>query len=148
MGVPWGARVHKRGGSNFSSFFFDFLVFFNGIWFFKVFFIINERYNPHFTFFLRDSIGHYVGRSVRRSVRPKSLLVFGRFELKGEQISVTAPAQLPYCPCPPARDWCCRVYALVPFLDASTHLYMRVCPSVCRYVVMTVGTTFPRKNLQ
>ena len=55
----------------------------------------------------------YVTMSVGPSVGPKSLLVFGRLELKGEQISVTAPAQLPYCPCPPARDWCCRVYGLV-----------------------------------
>ena len=25
----------------------------------------------------------------------------------------TAPAQLLYCPCPPTRDWCCRVYGPV-----------------------------------
>ena len=54
-----------------------------------------------------------VGLSVCLSVGPKSLLIFGRLELKGKQISVTAPAQLPYCPCPPTRDWCCRVYGLV-----------------------------------
>ena len=35
---------------------------------------------------------HYVGRSVGLSVRPKSLCIFRRLELKGDQIWVTAPA--------------------------------------------------------
>ena len=42
--------------------------------------------------------------SLCRSVGPKSLRFFRRLELNGDQIRVTAPAQLLYCPCPPARD--------------------------------------------
>ena len=49
---------------------------------------------------------HYVGPSVITSR-------FWRSELKGEQIWVTYPAQMPFFPCPPAHDWCCRVYGLV-----------------------------------
>ena len=52
---------------------------------------------------------HYVGPSVITSR-------FWRSELKGEQIWVTDPAQMPFFPCPPAHDWCCRVYSLVPLL--------------------------------
>ena len=48
-----------------------------------------------------------------KSLRLKSPCFFLRLELNGDKIWVTAPAQLLYCPCPPARDWCCRVYGLV-----------------------------------
>ena len=61
----------------------------------------------------RDFIRHYVGPSVGWSLGRKSLRFFRCLELKGDQFWVTAPAQLLYCPCPPARDWCCRVYGLV-----------------------------------
>ena len=51
---------------------------------------------------LRDSMTHYVCRSVRRSVGPSPLTffgVYGRF--------------LRYCSCPPARDFGSRVYGRV-----------------------------------
>ena len=62
------------------------------------------------------SVGPSVGRSVRNHfVRNHFALLrfFRHLEVKRDQIWVTAPAQLLYCPCPPARDWCCRVYGLV-----------------------------------
>ena len=63
----------------------------------------------------RNSIHHYVDQSVGRSIGYHFVQnhFFGRLELTGDQIWVTAPAQLLYWPCPPARDWCCRVYGLV-----------------------------------
>ena len=47
-----------------------------------------------------------VSPSVRPSIRQKSLCFFRCLELKGDQIWVTAPAQLLY-------PLCCRVYGLV-----------------------------------
>ena len=69
-------------------------------------------------FFSRVHATLYVTMSVRRSVRNHFVQnhFFGHLELNGDQIWVTAPAQLLYCPCPPARDWCCRVYGLVLFI--------------------------------
>ena len=67
------------------------------------------------------------------------------------------------CPCPPARERCICVYGLflygidlcsfffsepsisiLHFLDASTHLYMRVCPSVGPSVGPSMGPSVVR----
>ena len=52
----------------------------------------------------------YVTKSVDPSVRNH---FFRRLELKGDQITPSAPAQLLNCPCPPARDGCCHISGLV-----------------------------------
>ena len=49
----------------------------------------------HATLYVSMSVRPSVGPSVRPSVR-NHFSFFGRLELKGEQISVTALAQLPY----------------------------------------------------
>ena len=66
----------------------------------------------------------YVTMSIGPAVRPLSviisviisLLIFRCLYLKGAHVWVTARSQLPYspyCPCPSARDRCCRVSGLV-----------------------------------
>ena len=68
--------------------------------------------------------------SIGPSVRLKSLCLFGRLELNRDHIWVTAPAQLLYCPCPSARDWCCCEYGLVSY-SKSVSLGQKFGWSVC-----------------
>ena len=95
----------------------------------------------------RDSSSRYAG-------------LFVTVENLAEELSKlpTAPA---YCPFPPVRHWCCRVYGffcsfslsvhvrlsllLFVFLDESMHLYMRVCPSIGPTIIpSTIKRSFAR----
>jgi hypothetical protein len=112
---------------------------------------------------LYTSLCWSVGRLVGPSVHPKSIRFFRRLELKGYQIWVTAPAH------PHATDAAAytalfsyfalllphiafllrtffsyfapllHVNALWTFLDLSTNLYKRVCPSVRPSVGPSIG---------
>ena len=81
----------------------------------------HRQYHP--SIFSRVSLCRSVGPSVRR----KSLCFFRCLELKGDQIWVTAPGQLLYCPCPPARDWCYTALFLVQCIAFFTFSLTRAC---------------------
>ena len=82
-------------------------------------------------------------RSVRR--------FFRCLQLKGDQVWVTAPAQLLYCP--PARDWCCRVYGLVylgitAFPRCTTVWWILIIPTISLWLaIASLGKNLNIKNL-